>query len=141
MGPWERYAYRITWSEEDGEFVGLCAELPGLSWLAPTHGDALTGIVAAARDAVRILEEDGDPVPEPLSMHKYSGVFKVRVPPEVHKGLALEAAEQNVSLNRIVTVKLSRRQLVTASQQGAGSGARGPSIATTRSRRPSAQPK
>ncbi len=29
----DKYTYRITWSEEDGEFVGLCAEFPSLSWL------------------------------------------------------------------------------------------------------------
>jgi predicted HicB family RNase H-like nuclease len=141
MKPWERYAYRVTWSEEDGEFVGLCAELPGLSWLAPSHGDALAGIIATARDAVRILEEDGEPAPEPLSMHKYSGVFKVRVPPEVHKGLALEAAEQNVSLNRIVAVTLSRRQHLFSSQHGAISAARAPSAAASRKRRPPAAAK
>jgi predicted HicB family RNase H-like nuclease len=115
MKTFERYIYRVEWSEEDGEFVGLCAELPGLSWLAPSRNDALRGIVAAARDAVRILEEDGEAGPAPLSTRKYSGVFKVRVPPEVHKNLVLEAAEQNVSLNRIVTVKLARGQQGTVS--------------------------
>lgn len=108
MNPWERYTYRVAWSEEDGEFVGLCAELPGLSWLAATQADAVNGIVAASRDAVRILSEDGEPVPEPLSTRSYSGVFKVRIPPEVHASLVREAAEQRVSLNRIVTVKLAQ---------------------------------
>ena len=27
----DRYTYRITWSAEDGEHVGLCAEFPLLS--------------------------------------------------------------------------------------------------------------
>ena len=30
----DRYTYRVTWSEEDKQFVGLCAEFPSLSWLA-----------------------------------------------------------------------------------------------------------
>ena len=30
----DRYTYRITWSEDDREFVGLCLEFPSLSWLA-----------------------------------------------------------------------------------------------------------
>ena len=29
----DRYTYRVTWSEEDQEHVGLCAEFPSLSWL------------------------------------------------------------------------------------------------------------
>ncbi len=40
----DRYTYRVTWSEEDGEYVGLCAEFPNLSWLAPTQEKALQGI-------------------------------------------------------------------------------------------------
>jgi predicted RNase H-like HicB family nuclease len=64
MQPWQRYTYRVEWSEEDGEFVGLCVELPGLSWLAGSDRDALEGIVAAAEDAVKILAADGEPVPE-----------------------------------------------------------------------------
>ncbi|MYF86766.1 MAG: toxin-antitoxin system HicB family antitoxin, partial [Rhodospirillaceae bacterium] len=40
----DRYTYRITWSSEDGEHVGLCAEFPSLSWLAPTPEKALSGV-------------------------------------------------------------------------------------------------
>ncbi len=32
----DHYTYRVTWSQEDGEYVALCAELPSLSWLAKT---------------------------------------------------------------------------------------------------------
>ncbi len=30
----DHYTYRVTWSSEDKEYVGLCAEFPSLSWLA-----------------------------------------------------------------------------------------------------------
>ena len=40
----DRYTYRVTWSEDDQEYVGLCAEFPSLSWLAPTPEAALKGI-------------------------------------------------------------------------------------------------
>jgi len=30
----DHYTYRVTWSVDDDEYVGLCAELPSLSWLA-----------------------------------------------------------------------------------------------------------
>jgi hypothetical protein len=38
------YTYRVTWSEEDQEFVGLCAEYPSMSWLAQKPETALRGI-------------------------------------------------------------------------------------------------
>jgi len=37
----DRYTYRVTWSEEDDEYVGLCSEFPSLSWLAPLPEEAL----------------------------------------------------------------------------------------------------
>ena len=40
----DRYTYRVTWSEEDGEYVGLCVEFPSLSWLAGSQEEALQGI-------------------------------------------------------------------------------------------------
>ncbi|MBP7081851.1 MAG: hypothetical protein KBA96_12120 [Rhodocyclaceae bacterium] len=40
----DHYTYRVIWSAEDGEHVGLCAEYPSLSWLSKTPEAALTGI-------------------------------------------------------------------------------------------------
>lgn len=108
MKVWEQYSYRVFWSEEDREYVGLCAELPGLSWLAKTAEEALRGIRKAAREAVAILEEDGEDVPVPIATRSFSGVFKVRVPSQVHRQLVLEATEQGVSLNRLASAKLAR---------------------------------
>ncbi len=75
----ELYTYRITWSEEDGEFVGLCAEFPGLSWLADTREAALNGIVTVVSDVVEDMKETGEKIPEPFSVRRYSGNFTVRI--------------------------------------------------------------
>ena len=104
----DRYTYRITWSEEDGDHVGLCAEFPGLSWLAPTPGGALRGIRRLVAEVCEDMGANDEPVPEPLALRSFSGKFVVRVPPEVHRELALEAAEAGVSLNRLASAKLTR---------------------------------
>ncbi len=101
------YTYRVTWSQEDGEHVGLCAEFPSLSWLAPTPEKALAGIRRIAGEAVADMQAAGEPIPEPLSERQYSGRFMVRVPSQVHRALATEAAEQGVSINRLVSAKLA----------------------------------
>jgi hypothetical protein len=36
--------FYAIWSEEDNQYVGLCAEFPGLCWLEPFVEDALKGI-------------------------------------------------------------------------------------------------
>jgi predicted HicB family RNase H-like nuclease len=103
----DHFTYRVTWSEEDQEHVGLCAEFPSLSWLARTPEEALAGIRKIVRDAVKEMGAAGEPVPTPLAVKHYSGQFRVRIPPTVHRSLALEAAEQGVSLNRLASAKLS----------------------------------
>jgi predicted HicB family RNase H-like nuclease len=103
----DKYTFRVLWSDEDNEFVGLCAEFPSLSWLAPSREAVLTGIVKIVRQAVRDMETDGEVPPAPLTDRAYSGVFKVRVPAIIHRNLVIEAAEAGVSLNRLVSAKLA----------------------------------
>ena len=102
----EHYTYRVTWSPEDGEFVGLAAEFPSLSWLDRGQAPALRGIVALVTEVVADLESRGEAIPRPFSERRYSGEFKLRIPPELHRALAIQAAEENVSLNRLVSSRL-----------------------------------
>lgn len=104
----DRYTYRVTWSEDDKEYVGLCAEFPSLSWLARTPEAALKGIRRVVAEVVKDMENNGETPPEPLACRRYSGKFVVRVPPEVHRHLAIQAAEYGVSLNRLASAKLGQ---------------------------------
>jgi len=104
----DKYTYRVMWSEEDQEFVGLCAEFPGLSWLQSSPEAALKGIRALVKSTVKDMANNSESIPEPIATRKYSGKFMVRVPPEVHRHLTIEAAESGVSLNRIASAKLAQ---------------------------------
>ena len=68
---------------------------------------ALNGITDLVENIVIDLEKNGEKVPEPISERQYSGKFQVRIPPERHRLLAIEAAEQNISLNRYISDKLA----------------------------------
>jgi len=102
-----KYTYRVTWSEEDGEYVGLCAEFPSLSWLARTPEAAMRGIRKLVNKVVADMIQSKEPIPDPIATRHFSGKFMVRVPPDVHRQLAIEAAEAGVSLNRLASAKLS----------------------------------
>ena len=108
MNP-DHYAYRVIWSAEDGEFVGLCAEFPSLSWLESTPEEAFSGIRRIVVEVLEDMLEDGKSPPEPIADRQYSGKFMVRVTPETHRALVLQAAEDGVSLNRLVSAKLAGR--------------------------------
>jgi len=47
------FTYRVTWSSDDKEHVGLCAEFPSLSWLAPSPEKALSGIRKVVADVLK----------------------------------------------------------------------------------------
>ena len=102
------YTYRVSWSVDDNEYVGSCVEFPSLSWLAKKPEAALHGIREVVNDIVADMQSTGETVPEPLATKKYSGRFMVRIPPELHRELALEAQEAGISLNRLTSDLLSR---------------------------------
>lgn len=104
----DQYTYRVSWSEEDQEYVASCAEFPSLSWLDTSPEKALSGVRKVVVEVVGDMKKAGETVPEPLSAKAFSGRFMVRVPPQLHRQLATLAAESGVSLNRLVSHKLSR---------------------------------
>jgi len=109
MIAYDYYTYRITWSDEDGEYIGLCAEFPSLSWLADTPEAALSGIRSVISEAITDMQSNNEPIPQPLATRRYSGKFQVRIPPDIHRNLAIEAAEADISINRLVSAKLAAK--------------------------------
>lgn len=102
----DRYTYRVTWSEEDQEYVGLCAEFPGLSWLEGTQVAALSGIQNLVLATVEEMANANEEIPEPFSTRDYSGKVLLRITPETHRLLVIQAAESGVSLNRYIASRL-----------------------------------
>ena len=105
----DRYTYRVIWSQEDEEYVGLCAEFRYLSHLDDTPEKAFAGIRDLVAFCVDDLRKEGAHVPEPLSTRHYSGTLTLRVPPETHRALAMDAAEAGVSMNRLAAERLALR--------------------------------
>jgi len=105
----KHYTYRVLWSDEDQEYVGLCAEFPSLSWLDEEQAAALDGVVQLVTDVVADMETNGEAVPDPLSQKKYSGKISLRTTPAVHRDLAMSAAENGVSLNRLINSLITGR--------------------------------
>lgn len=101
------YTYRVSWSPEDGEYVGTVVELPSLSWLDPDEQQAFAGIRRLTAEVVADLDARDEHVPPALADRYYSGKFQVRVTPDRHRQLALEAAERGVSMNRLVSDRLA----------------------------------
>jgi len=67
----------------------------------------MRGIRKLVNKVVADMIQSKEPIPDPIATRHFSGKFMVRVPPDVHRQLAIEAAEAGVSLNRLVSAKLS----------------------------------
>ena len=105
----DHYTYRVTWSPEDEEYVGLCAESPSLSYLSPNQEDAFSGIRTLVSDSVADMRTNNETPPEPFANRTYNGKFMVRVPPSTHRALAMQATQEGISLNRLVGAKLANQ--------------------------------
>ena len=68
----DHYTYRVTWSPEDGEHVGLCAEFPSLSWLAGRPEAALKGIRRIVAQSAEDMRQSGEDIPQPLAEKHYT---------------------------------------------------------------------
>lgn len=90
------------------EYVYLWVEFPSLSWLAQEPEEALKGIRQVVVEVVADMGKNGEHILEPIAVQQYSGKFMVRIPPELHRCLALDAAEAGISLNRLAGEKLGR---------------------------------
>ncbi|NYT78653.1 antitoxin HicB [Alcaligenaceae bacterium] len=63
----KHYTYRVIWSEEDQEHIGLCTEFPSLSWLDADMDRALHGIIGTVAEVVADMQASGENVPSPMS--------------------------------------------------------------------------
>lgn len=84
MTNFTRYAYRVEWSEEDGEHVALCAEFPSLSYLADTPAKAIAGVIKLVQEVTEDMVESGESVPEPLAAKNIAARFRFGfLPPNI----------------------------------------------------------
>ncbi len=70
----EHYTYRIIWSPEDQEFVGLCVEFPSLSYLDDDRFRAFEKITSLVQEVIADMEANGEQIPEPISLRRYNTI-------------------------------------------------------------------
>jgi predicted HicB family RNase H-like nuclease len=102
----DKYTYRIEWSEEDQVYIARCLEFSGLAAHGSSYENALKELKTVVKETVYWLKEDKKPVPDPFSIRKFKGNMTLRVPPELHRELAMKSAEEGVSVNQYILSKL-----------------------------------
>ena len=75
------YHYTVFWSEDDGEYVGLCAEFSLLSWLEPDKFAAFAGIVFLVADILDDMLCTREEPPQPIADLAAAGASELRYIP------------------------------------------------------------
>jgi predicted HicB family RNase H-like nuclease len=102
----DHYTYRIAWLAKDEDYIATVVEFPSLSWIADTRETALKGLTSVVEEVLQDLLAEGEVIPAPWDERIFSGKFNLRLGPDLHKKVALDAAERNESLNTYVVKKL-----------------------------------
>ena len=103
----EKYTYRIEWSEEDHCHVARCLEFPSLTAHGDTIEEVLREIKYVVVESLKWMREEGETVPKPLGLKKFKGHLSLRIPPEKHRELVIRCAEEGISLNQFILSRLS----------------------------------
>ncbi len=104
----DQYTYRVGWSEEDSSHVSNCLEFPSLAAHGNSPEKALHEIKKVVAASVRWMKKNREVIPEPFGRREFRGSLTLRVPPEVHRELAIKSAEQGVSINQYILSRVSR---------------------------------
>jgi len=104
----DRYIKIVKWSKEDGCYVGTCPAL----MFGGVHGDdeakVYKELCEAVEEWIREGEAQGEALPKPDAESEFSGKFVLRVGPELHHALYLDALQNNESLNSYCVRELAK---------------------------------
>jgi len=103
----EHYTYRLAWSVKDEDFIATVVEFPSLSWIADTREAALAGLTSVVEEVLQDMLAEGEEIPAPWDERTFSGKFNLRLGADLHKRVALEAAERHESMNTYVIKQLA----------------------------------
>lgn len=102
----DHYTYRIAWSAQESEYIATVVEFPSLSWGAQTRESALNGLTSVVEEVLRDMLAEGEEIPKPWDERTFSGKFNLRLGPDLHKKVALNAAERQESINSYIVKRL-----------------------------------
>jgi predicted HicB family RNase H-like nuclease len=101
-----RFPRVIEWSEEDRCYVGSAPPLVGQCTHGASEAKVAGQLATIVEDLVRDVIEGKMPEPANMAGKTYSGKLLVRIPPAVHKKLALKAMARGESLNQFIAMAL-----------------------------------
>ena len=102
----DHYLKVVEWSKEDKCYVGTA---PGLV-LGGVHGKnqakVFKELCEVVDESIALFKKEGHPLPSPTAHKQYSGKILLRIPPDLHKSVAIRAMQEGESVNKLIQRKL-----------------------------------
>ncbi len=105
-----RYSVHVMADAEDGSYMAVSPEFPGVSAFGDTPQEALAEMAIALEAAIATYVDEGWPLPAPRVIRHEdlpSGEFRVRLPRTLHAQLSERAQLEGVSQNQLVVYLLT----------------------------------
>jgi len=103
-----KYRVDISWSDEDRCYVARVPELAGCATDGATLEEAAVNAQEAIQSYIESMDEMGKPLPNPVASKKFSGKIPLRIDPELHRNLAIQANVDGESLNKFIEKRLKK---------------------------------
>lgn len=101
-----KYTFRTYWSDDNEYYIARCLEFPSLTADGASPEVAVKELSELVDFCVKDMKKNGEEIPVPLGDKKFSGEFRLRIPPGLHRELVIESEETGISLNQIVLSRL-----------------------------------
>ena len=102
------YPMEIVEDEDEGGYVLSFPDLPGCLTIGETIKEAIDNSEDAKRQWLKAAIEEGIEIALPKSNDDYSGQFKLRIPKNLHRSLALNSKKEGISMNQYCLYLLSK---------------------------------
>jgi predicted HicB family RNase H-like nuclease len=93
--------------DDEGDWLAHFEELPNVSAFGNSPEEALEELKEAWEAMKESYISHNKPIPIAPTKKEYSGQFNVRIDRRIHRALAVEAARAGISLNALISQKLS----------------------------------
>jgi antitoxin HicB len=104
------YSILLHQVEDEGKkyWIAEVPELPGCKSHGSTVEEAVKSVEEAKKDWITDSLEEGESVPVPIEIDRYSGKILVRMSRSLHRALSLIAESEKLSLNQLIVTILAK---------------------------------
>ena len=108
----DKYTINIYWDDEHGKFKAYVPEFEDLTAYGDSYQEAFSAIQEALNKKIEELKNENLTLPQALTISRYSGQLRLRMPKTLHQELTQEAEKEGISLNAYMVYLLSTKHII-----------------------------